>query len=65
MSNCDFSFFVGKNEIIPKGMHTKILGNLATSELHGKKAGSDQKLSKLKMELQETLKCQGNSLKTQ
>ena len=35
------------------------------SELHGKKAGSDQKISEMKMELRETLKCQGTSLKTQ
>ena len=80
MSSCGFSFFVGKKEIIPKGMHTKISGNLATSEygrrlkknhemkilrkniseLHGKKAGSDQKISKMKMELRETFEMSGN-----
>ena len=66
-----FLILCRKKEIIPKGMRTKISGNLATSEygrrlkknhemkilrkniseLHGKKAGSDQKISKLKMEL--------------
>ena len=77
-----FLILCRKKEIIPKGMRTKISGNLATSEygrrlkknhemkilrkniseLHGKKAGSDQKISKLKMELRETFEMSGNSI---
>jgi len=75
-----FLILCWKKEIIPKGMRTKISGNLATSEygrrlkknhemkiltkniseLHTKKAGSDQKISKLKMELRETFEMSGN-----
>ena len=66
--------------IIPKGMRTKISGNLVTSEygrrlkrnhemkilrkniseLQGKKVGSDQRISQLKLNLRETFGMSGN-----
>ena len=75
-----FLILCRRKGIIPKGMRTKISGNLATSEygrrlkrnhemkilrkniseLHGKKAGSDKKISQLKLNLRETFGMSGN-----